>query len=112
LGCINNHSVLTIEEGEIEHEEIVQSLRRMFYKEWNCKLITMDEYRYMVKFPPNKKVEDIAMRDVIWFPLNKEGVMASFQAWDGEIQPIGRLKEAWMQVRGIPLKWSEWSVFQ
>jgi hypothetical protein len=52
------------------------------------------------------------MGDVIWFPLNKEGVMASLKAWDDEIQPIGRLKEAWVQVRGIPPKLSEWSVFQ
>jgi hypothetical protein len=98
----NNHGVLTIEEGEMEQEEIVQSLRRMFDKEWHWKLRTMDEYRYMVKFPPNKKVEDIAMGDVIWFPLNKEGVMASLKAWDGETQPIGKLKEVWVQVRGIP----------
>jgi hypothetical protein len=52
----NNHGVLTIKEGEMEHEEIVQSLRRMFDKEWNWKLKTMDEYRYMVKFPQAKRL--------------------------------------------------------
>jgi hypothetical protein len=108
----DNHGVLTIEEGEMEQAEIVQKLKLMFDKEWNWRLKPMDDYRYMVKFPPSKRVGNIAMGDVIWFPLNKEGVMASLKAWDGEIQPIGRLKEAWVQVRGIPPKWSEWGVFQ
>jgi hypothetical protein len=108
----NNHGVLTIEEGEMEKEEIVQTLRRMFDKDWVWKLRLMDEYRYMVKFPPTKKVEDIAMGDVIWFPMNKEGVMASLKAWDGEIHSVGRLKEVWVQIRGIPPRWSEWDVFQ
>jgi hypothetical protein len=97
----DNHGVLTIEEGEMEQAEIVQKLKLMFDKEWNWRLKPMDDYRYMVKFPPSKRVGNIAMGDVIWFPLNK-GVMASLKAWDGEIQPIGRLKEAWVQVRGIP----------
>jgi hypothetical protein len=104
--------VLTIEEGEMGQEEIIQNLKRMFDKEWQWKLKPMDEYRYMVRFPPTKRVQDIAMGDVIWFPLSKEGVMASLKMWDGEIKPIGKLKEAWVQVRGIPPKWSEWGVFQ
>lgn len=52
------------------------------------------------------------MGDFIWFPLNKDGVMASLKTWDGEIKPIGSLIEVWVQVRGIPPKWSVWSVFQ
>jgi hypothetical protein len=108
----NNHGVLTIEEGEMEKEEIIQTLRRMFDKDWVWKLRPLDEYRYMIKFPPTRKVEDIAMGDVIWFPMNKEGVMASLKAWDGKIQPVGRLKEAWVQIRGIPPRWSDWGVFQ
>jgi hypothetical protein len=99
----NNHGVLTIEEGEMEKEEIIQTLRRMFDKDWVWKLRPLDEYRYMIKFPPTRKVEDIAMGDVIWFPMNKEGVMASLKAWDGKIHPVGCLKEAWVQIRGIPL---------
>lgn len=54
----------------------------MFDKEWMWKLKPMDECRYMVRFPPNKRVDSIAMGDVIWFPLNKEGVMASVKVWD------------------------------
>jgi hypothetical protein len=42
-----NHVVLTLEEGEMEHEEIMQNLRRMFDKEWNWKLRPMDEYKYI-----------------------------------------------------------------
>jgi hypothetical protein len=49
------------------------------------------------QIPPSKRVENIAMGDVIWFPLSKAGV------WDDEIQPIGRLKEDWVQVGGFLL---------
>lgn len=113
LGSIlDNYGVLTIEEGEMDKEGIILCLKRMFDKDWSWELKGMDEYRFMIRFPPNKKVEDIVMGDMIWFPLNKEGVMASLKAWDGEIKPIGRLVEAWVQVRGIPPKWSGWVVFQ
>jgi hypothetical protein len=108
----DNHGVLTIEEGDMEQKDILQNLMRMFDKEWQWKLKPMDEYRYLVRFPPNKRVDSIAMGDVIWFPLNKEGVMASLKVCDGEIKPIGKLEEVWVQVRGIPPKWSKWEVLQ
>jgi hypothetical protein len=101
-----------VEEGDIDQEGIKQQLRRMFDKEWQWKLKSLEEYRYMVKFLPSKRVEDLVMGDMIWFPLNKDGVTTSLKAWDREIKPIGKLVEAWVQVRGIPPKWSEWAVFQ
>jgi hypothetical protein len=84
----DNQGVLTIEEGEMEQEEIIQNLKRMFDKEWQWKLKPIDEYKYMLRFPPAKRVENIATGDVIRFPLSKEGVMASLKMWDGEIKHI------------------------
>jgi hypothetical protein len=92
----DNHGVLTIEEEDMEQEEIIQNLKRMFDKDWQWKLKPMDNYKYMIKFPPSKRVESTSMGDVIWFPLSKEGVMASLKMWDGEIKTIGKLKEAWV----------------
>jgi translation initiation factor 6 (eIF-6) len=47
-------------------------------------------------------VESITMGKMIYFPINNDGVMVSLKVWDGEIEPIGKLKDVWVQVRGIP----------
>lgn len=50
--------------------------------------------------------------EVIYFPLNKDGVLGFMKVWDGEIQAHEELAEVWVQVRGIPPKWSDWITFQ
>jgi hypothetical protein len=100
----DNYGVRTIEEGAIQREDVVHNLRRMFDKDWVWKLRPLYDYRYMIRFSPSKRVENMVMGDVIWFPLNKHGVMDSLKVWDGEINPMCRLVAAWVQVRGVPPK--------
>lgn len=52
---LDNCRVLTIEEGEMEKEDIIQCLRRMFDKEWKWNLNAIDEYRYMIRSPPHQE---------------------------------------------------------
>lgn len=42
------------------------------------------------------------------FYLNKGKIMASLKAWNGNIEPVGELKEVWVQIGGIPPKWVDW----
>ncbi|RLN27693.1 hypothetical protein C2845_PM05G21450 [Panicum miliaceum] len=98
----DNCAVLTIEEGYLDKEGTLDYLKKTFDKDWPWKLKELDEYRYVIKFPPANKVESITMGKMIYILINNEGVMISLKVWDGEIEPIGKLKEVWVQVRGIP----------
>jgi hypothetical protein len=109
----DNYGVFTIEEGDMDEEEVLRTLREKCDKDWKCNLMKMEDYRYLVKFPPHRKVEDsVAMGGTSYFYLNKGAVMASLKVWDGEIEPVGQLIEAWVQVSGIPPKWSDWQTIR
>jgi hypothetical protein len=41
----------------VDNKEIVSTLRSQIHKGWKRKLMNMDEYRFLVKFPPHKSVE-------------------------------------------------------
>lgn len=45
---------LTVEDGEMDRGGVIQSLKRMFDKDWQWNLKGLDEYRYVVRFPPTK----------------------------------------------------------
>jgi hypothetical protein len=104
----DNFAVLTVGEGELGEEEIVQTLKFHVDKGWQWKLMKMDDYRYLVKFPPHIKVESKVLGKATYFYLKNDGVMASLRVWNGDIEPVGQLKEVWVQITGVPLKWSDW----
>jgi hypothetical protein len=50
--------VFTIEEGEMDEEGVLKTLREKFDKKWHWNLMNMEDYKYLVKFPPHKRVVD------------------------------------------------------
>jgi hypothetical protein len=59
LKFLENYAILTLEEGEIEESEIVDSLKRLFDSNWNWQLRELEEYNFFVRFPPTKRILDI-----------------------------------------------------
>lgn len=86
----------------------------VFDAEWKWQLKQMDEYRFLLRFPPQKKIDDLVItsKGVTYFYLDKKEVMVSLKAWDGEIEHVGELQEIWVQVRGVPPKWSDFETIQ
>lgn len=105
---LDNFGVITIEEGEIDEEGVLENLRELFDKDWDWQLRKSDDYKYIVRFSPDRKVEKLVIGKASVFDLNRPGVVGSLSVWNGEIEPIGSLMEVWVQILGIPPKWVDW----
>jgi hypothetical protein len=96
LKFLDNCAVLTIEEGEIEVAAIIENLQNLFDKKWHWQLKELEEYRYLVRFPPHRQIANTLIFDITYFKLRKEGVLVSLKAWAGDIEPLDTLEEAWI----------------
>jgi hypothetical protein len=47
-----------IEEGEMNEEGIVKNLKEQMDKDWPWQVIKLEEYCYLIKFPPHKSVDN------------------------------------------------------
>jgi hypothetical protein len=45
----------------------------MFDKKWHWQLRELEEYRYLVRFPPHKQIANTLISDTTYFKLRKEG---------------------------------------
>jgi hypothetical protein len=91
-----NFGVFTVEEGELSEDEIAHTLRSQIDRDWKWKLLKIDEYRFLVKLPPHIKVESKVLGKATYFYLKNDEVMASLRVWNGDIEPVGQLTEAWV----------------
>jgi hypothetical protein len=101
LKCLDNCAVLTVEEGEISREEIVDNLQKIFDNEWHWQLRGIEEFKYLVRFPPHKKIANTVISDTTYFKMKKEGVLVSLSVWNGNIEPYDSLEEVWVQLSGF-----------
>jgi hypothetical protein len=62
----------------------------------------LEEFKYLVRFPPHKQIADTIISDTTYFKLKKEGVLVSLKACNGDIEPYDVLEEVWVQIRGVP----------
>lgn len=53
--AFENCGVITLEEGEIEADELIRNLQQVFDPEWDWHLNQLDDYRYLVRFSLQKK---------------------------------------------------------
>jgi hypothetical protein len=74
-----NCGMVYIETGDITMEELQLELATCFNPNWPRQIRQLDEWSFLVRFPPNKKVEDMA--DFNSFNLVKEGVSVSVKVW-------------------------------
>jgi hypothetical protein len=100
-----------VEMGGISQEELQLELElaSCFNPNWPWQIMQLEEWCYLVRFPPNKKVEDVA--DFNSFNLGKDGVSVSVKPWQGDLEPYAKLENVWIQLKSIPPKWCEWSIF-
>jgi hypothetical protein len=112
LRFMDNCTILTVEEGFIEESEIVEGLQKLFDQNWHWQLKEIEDFRYLVRFPPHKQISSTLISDITYFKMKKEDVLVSLKAWTGDIEPYDSLDEVWVQMSGIPSKWSNWRTFR
>jgi hypothetical protein len=77
--------------GDISKEELQLKLATCFNPKWPWQIRQIEEWCYLVRFPPNKKEEDMA--DFNSFNLGKECVSVSVKPWQRELEPFAELEE-------------------
>jgi hypothetical protein len=112
LRFLDNCAILIVEEGFIEEDELLESLQKLFDQKWQWQLKEIEDFRYLVRFPPHKQIASTLISDTTYFKMKKEGVLVSLKAWTRDIDPYDILDEVWVQVSGIPPKWSNWKTFR
>jgi hypothetical protein len=68
----------------------------------------LDEWNYLVKFPPHLNVEEIA--GYPRFGLPKENVFVKVHVWSGVMDYYADLEEVWLQIRGLNQEWCKWPI--
>jgi hypothetical protein len=106
---LNNCGVVKVMRGEISLVELEQELLAIFCKEWPWQIRELTPTRFLVRFPPHKRVADL--KSIPSFNLRKEGVQVQVMEWVGDLDQFSELKEAWITVEGIPPKWCDCKVF-
>jgi hypothetical protein len=66
----------------------------------------------LIRFPPHKQISATLFSDTTYFKLRKEGVLVSLRAWNGDVEPYDTLDVIWVQIKGVPPKWSNWKCFR
>jgi hypothetical protein len=81
-------------------QEFEKELSKIFCKNWPWQIRELTPYKFLVRFPPHKKVVDI--KDLPSFNLRKEGVQVGVMEWIGDMDHFSQLNEVWVQLDGIP----------
>ncbi|KAE8767974.1 hypothetical protein D1007_60616 [Hordeum vulgare] len=103
--------VLKVLKGEDSAFDLIVQLNGIFCKgkEWPWKVRELEEKKFLLRFPPWKKVEDLTEFPAFDLPI--DGVSVKICEWAGMLEPYGELTEVWIQVEGIPPRWCAWKVF-
>jgi hypothetical protein len=88
LKFLNNCDVLTIEEGFIEEEEIVESLHKLFDQNWHWQVKEIEEFKYLIIFPPHKQIASALISGITYFKMKKGGCDGIFESLDRRYRTI------------------------
>jgi hypothetical protein len=101
-----NMGIVYVEAGEINKEDLATEFSVIYKTTWPWKIRALDDWTYLVKFPPHMSVADVASYPC--FGLVKQGVTINVEVWDGELEYEENTHDVGLQLRGINPKWCKW----
>jgi hypothetical protein len=78
---ISKCGVVEIRKGAISMQELEKELSEIFCREWSWQIREITPAKFLVRFPPHRKVSDI--KSLPSFNLRKEGVQVGVVEWMG-----------------------------
>jgi hypothetical protein len=99
---LSNCGVVVVKRGQITLNELEGELSAIFCKDWPWQIRELTPIKFLVRFPPHRKVADF--KTLPSFNLRKEGVQVEVVEWVGDLEHFSELTEVWIQMEGIPPK--------
>ncbi|KAK1693246.1 hypothetical protein QYE76_009943 [Lolium multiflorum] len=97
---------------KISLQELEVKMCEAWDSKWPWQVRQLEEKKYLVRFPPHKKISDLV--DIPSINLKEgndmERVTVKMIGWEGDIPDVGELKTCWVQISGIPSKWVSWEM--
>jgi hypothetical protein len=106
---LTNCGIVMVKKGEVSLSELENELLDIFCKEWPWQIREITPCKYLVRFPPHKKVADL--KNLPSFNLRKNGVQVEVMEWVEDLDHFSELKEVWIILKGIPPKLCDCKVF-
>jgi hypothetical protein len=96
LKFLDKCAILTVEEGIIDESDIVGNLQRIFDKDCHWQLKEIENFKYLVRFPPHKLMASTLISDTTYLKMQKDKVLVSLKMWNGDIEQYDALEDVWV----------------
>jgi hypothetical protein len=88
---MDNVGIVVVKEGEFSANELEQNFNEMWKVNWFWQVRQLDAKRFLVRFPPSKKIKELVEYSSI--NLKKKGVVVYFINWEGEAKTYEEFQE-------------------
>lgn len=111
MGGRKNVGIVYIEAGQVTKENLAHNFSLIYKTNWPWHVRKLDEWTYLVKFPPHIPVEQVASYPNFGLP-ELVGVVVNVENWDGTLEHYAELQTVWLKLYGVAPTWVEWSVLE
>ena len=82
--------------GEVSKQELAKEFADMYKTNWPWHIRMLDNWTFLVKFPPHIPVETVAGYPNFGLP-EIDGVSVNVEVWKGEMEYHVELQTVWLQ---------------
>lgn len=107
-GALTNVGIVLVEQGEVSKEELSKEFVDIYKTNWPWPINALDEWSFLVKFPPEIDVVQVAGYPC--FGLKKENVIVNVEVWKGNVEPEEDLQDTWIKIRKMNPKLCNWMI--